>query len=505
MSSVPQSWPAVVLLQPADDGVDAPLAELNAELARRIVSEFADDVLHLIVVDGDPPPETSGRGQPTVRYVTAPPEPTKACQAIQAAVAANALPFAYTVLDVSARSPGLQNLLVDWLGTHALPKGLHRRLIRLRRTPPPFVHTLSEIDAVGWSVLATVFLEPDAGTRRGPGFVNTLKERFGRRLGWNPPISGATSPNPLPGVRHDLLPEEVRVTRLWGPPPPDRDASWARFVRAVTRRRVGVALGGSGAWGFSHVALLQQLGVSGVPVDMLASASSGSVIAGYYAALGPPGLELVLQRGWRLDAAVVGSIFDMGVLEFVIGLDTGFPALDQLELMFYPVTTNLTTMTSDRVVNASVPWGVRASSTAPGLFAATATGDAVFVDGAVADNVPASLVAWLGASLVVASNALPAPADIPRPCDATLTLSPFFRIRELGASLSLMFHDVGDWESVDFITYDPPQTSYPLARTFMFNAAKQVYRQTLEQSEFQLAIRRARAAWEQLSRARTGL
>ena len=40
-------------------------------------------------------------------------------------------------------------------------------------------------------------------------------------------------------------------------------------MRAVTWRRVGVALGGSGAWGYAHVALMRQLEAHGVPIDLL--------------------------------------------------------------------------------------------------------------------------------------------------------------------------------------------------------------------------------------------
>lgn len=501
MNTPATTWPAIVLLQPVADGIVAPLSELNTELARRIVSEFQDDVLHLIGVPGEPPASTQGRGEPTVRYFTLPPEPTRGCEAVLAAIELNARAFAYTLVDVSSTSPGFLNLLVDYLGAHPLPEGLHRRLVRLRQTPPPFVDTPGDVDAEGWSVVAAVFLgAPDPG----PSFRRAFADRWMTRLGWKPPVTAATTPNPPPGSHRKEVPEEVRLQRLWDTTE-DRSPSWARFVRAVTRRRVGVALGGSGAWGFSHVALLQRLGEEQIPIDMLASSSSGSVIAGYYAALGDDGLKLVLNRGWCLDLAAIGCVFDMGVLEFMVGHDTGFLPLDSLELLFYPVTTNLTTMSSDRVVRASLPWGVRASSTAPGFFAATATDDAVFVDGAVADNVPGELIEWLGATLVVSSNALPAPADVKRPSRFMMAFNPFFRIQEIGASLSFMFHDVGDWESVNTIVYDPPQTSYPLARTFMFNAAKAVYRQTLEQSEFQRTIRRSRAAWEQLSKARTGL
>ncbi len=68
-----------------------------------------------------------------------------------------------------------------------------------------------------------------------------------------------------------------------------------RLGRMIRGRTVGVALGGGGAWGFSHISLLRQLIDQGLPIDYISGTSFGSLVAGLYAAGGLPALEKLLE------------------------------------------------------------------------------------------------------------------------------------------------------------------------------------------------------------------
>src|SRR5205814_2060077 len=74
-------------------------------------------------------------------------------------------------------------------------------------------------------------------------------------------------------------------------PKPMRD-SFSRLGRAMTHRRVGLALGGSGAWSYGHVALIHALLALDVPIDMVSGSSGGAIAGTYYCARGEAGLDI---------------------------------------------------------------------------------------------------------------------------------------------------------------------------------------------------------------------
>ena len=90
--------------------------------------------------------------------------------------------------------------------------------------------------------------------------------------------------------------------------------------------------------------------------------------------------------------------------------------------------------------------------------------DAIFVDGAVTDNVPANLVDYLGADLVVATNPLP-PPPVMKP-EGLLSrlfheINPWFRFQTFTSSLNLMFHDFGNYDAEGYLLYAPPPKLWP--------------------------------------------
>ena len=65
----------------------------------------------------------------------------------------------------------------------------------------------------------------------------------------------------------------------------------------VSLPRIGLVLSGGGLRGASHVGVLQALVEHGVPIDVIAGASAGAVIAAYYAAVGLTIDELMDDAG----------------------------------------------------------------------------------------------------------------------------------------------------------------------------------------------------------------
>ncbi len=522
----PKLWPAVVLLQPMPDIGDVPLRSMALGIGEALSDDFGDATLVMLVEPGRGTPSIDTSRNPATVVVKVSTDWVKASNRVIKLIKQHGLNFAYTLIDASAMGGGFIDHLQNTIGDAGLNDRLHRRLVQIGKvhpgSPPPLNHVPDT-----WTVLRTELLtepQPTANLRRRDT-LSEMGKRAMKRLRRDGRESRAEA-YPDEPVRTELV--RVRMTYTQD----TAVGNYSLWGRAVTNRRVGLALGGSGAWGYAHAALINRLtlhkadvsadrtvhdafmALEGddirVPVDMIASASSGSLIGSYYAVLGNEGLDIVINNGARYGWAMAGSVITSLCLEASIAVDTGFVPLDQLETMFFPVTTNLTHMEPEFVTRSDVPWAVRASATAPGAFASTLSKDAIYVDGAIGDNVPATLVDWLGADLVFATNPLPPPDNMrvnvpPNPIVVAFKeFAPFFRFRQLLSSFALMFHKVGEYEANQYILYDPPPDHFPLMGTFDFADARQIYLDVLKEPEFNACVAQCKYAWTLLAQPRTG-
>jgi hypothetical protein len=144
-----------------------------------------------------------------------------------------------------------------------------------------------------------------------------------------------------------------------------------RWARAVLDQRVGVALGGSGAFGYRNVALLEALEARGVPVDFVSGCSSGALIGAYLCVLGAAGLSRVVERGPAFAQAVPLLPFSTRPIEWALDADLHGARLEALDRPLLPVATDIARGRPVVLTRGTVAFGVRASAAAPGLFAPT--------------------------------------------------------------------------------------------------------------------------------------
>src|SRR4030042_641552 len=143
-------------------------------------------------------------------------------------------------------------------------------------------------------------------------------------------------------------------------------------------KRVGLALGGGGAKGLSHIAFLQALDELGVRPAVIAGTSIGAVIAGFYAA-GVSGSQLeqiVKDMGFKdlyklvLDFSILSNsaIYKgKGVEDF---LSRAIPArpFAEAEIPLKVVATDFWNRKEVVFTSGSLITAIRASMAMPALF-----------------------------------------------------------------------------------------------------------------------------------------
>jgi NTE family protein len=167
-------------------------------------------------------------------------------------------------------------------------------------------------------------------------------------------------------------------------------------------KRIGVALGGGGAKGLSHIAFLQALDELGVRPAVIAGTSVGAIIAGFYAA-GVSGSQLeqiVKDLGFRdlykmaLDFSILSNsaIYKgKGVEEF---LSRAIPAqrFEELEIPLKVVATDFWNRREVVFTSGSLITAIRASMAMPALFEPVQFNGQVLIDGGAVNPLPYDII-----------------------------------------------------------------------------------------------------------------
>ncbi len=206
------------------------------------------------------------------------------------------------------------------------------------------------------------------------------------------------------------------------------------------RPRVGLVLSGGGARGAAHVGVLKVLDEMRVPVDAIAGTSMGAVVGGLYASgMSAREIEtLIRSLNWQDAFRDRPPREDLGfrrkqdernfLVRYALGLkEEGFvlpPGLvqgqkleqvlrnaalpvaevqrfDQLPIPFRAIATDLETGQPVVMDSGDVVTAMRASMSAPGVFAPAQRDGRLLVDGGLVENLPIDTARAMGVDVLI--------------------------------------------------------------------------------------------------------
>ena len=192
---------------------------------------------------------------------------------------------------------------------------------------------------------------------------------------------------------------------------PNRSEDYARLARWLAGTAVGLVLSGGGARGFAHIGVLRAFRDQQVPVDFVAGASMGAIVAAQHAmGLDPPAIVELMRGSYVSDrgrpdftipyVAVRSGAATNTVLKRLFG-DT---LIEDLPIPFFCVSSNLVDATTVVHARGRLWQAVRSSCSIPGLVPPVRFADDLLVDGGLLDNLPVAAMRERCRGRVVASD-----------------------------------------------------------------------------------------------------
>jgi NTE family protein len=187
------------------------------------------------------------------------------------------------------------------------------------------------------------------------------------------------------------------------------DAPYAAPLQRMSKTQpvVGLVLGAGGSRGFAHVGVLKAFEEAGIEVDVIVGVSSGAVVAALHAGGMRAGeLEanaLAIEDNDLLDFTLFGpGVIEGGRLQAYINEMLHNRPIEALQKPFAVIAAERETSRMMIFNRGNTGLAVRASASVPKLFWPVLIRGTEYVDGGVANRVPASVARQMGADIVIA-------------------------------------------------------------------------------------------------------
>jgi NTE family protein len=254
------------------------------------------------------------------------------------------------------------------------------------------------------------------------------------------------------------------------------------------RPKLGVVLEGGGALGLAHIGVLQWMEENRIPVSYVAGTSMGGLVGGIYATGRSPAEVKEITNGinWddvlrgqtpfqdlsfrrKQDAHEVPNSLEFGLrkgLQFPGGFNTGqqvtlildrvalpyseLKSFNDLPIPFACVATDLVSGKPHVFRSGPLSLALRSTMSLPGIFTPVRTGDHIYADGGLLNNIPIDVAKEMGADIVIGIHLETQPLSPSEP------LSSF---AVLGQSISVMIaaNELRSMEQADVLVTVPLQ------------------------------------------------
>jgi len=181
-----------------------------------------------------------------------------------------------------------------------------------------------------------------------------------------------------------------------------------KAIRKNCRRpKIGLALGGGGARGLTHIGVLKTLEKNNIKPDFIAGTSMGAVIGAAYAAgHSPESIEQIAKTtDWReivnFTVPKSGLIQSFKIEEKLKDLTLN-KTFEQLKIPFRAVAVNISKREKVVFHKGDLARAIRASIAIPGVFTPVQIGHNLYVDGGLVDPTPYDVVKDMGADIIIA-------------------------------------------------------------------------------------------------------
>jgi NTE family protein len=292
--------------------------------------------------------------------------------------------------------------------------------------------------------------------------------------------------------------------------------------RVAHRPRIGLVLEGGGALGLAHIGVIQWLEEHRIPVRYVSGTSMGALIGGVYATGhspdeirrvisgikwdevlrgGTPYQDLSFRR--KEDAQDYPNSLEFGLrhgIQFPEGFNSGQQVgliLDKIALPYsevkdfndFPisfacVSTDLASGKQQIFRSGSLALALRSTMSLPGIFTPVRSGDHIFADGALLDNLPVDVAQDMGADLTIAVHLQVKPLDPKDPLSTFTVLGRSLSVviaanelRSMEQADVLVSVPLGDFSSFDYakademikLGYAAAETKSPVLSAFSLN------------------------------------
>lgn len=175
-----------------------------------------------------------------------------------------------------------------------------------------------------------------------------------------------------------------------------------RLARAIAGKTVGVVMSGGGARAYAHIGAVKAMRERRVPIDFVAGASMGAIIAACVAmGWSDHEIEARIRDGFVTSNPLGDHVFPVVALtrgervEERLKRHFGETRIEDLEIPFFCTSSEMTRGVTRVHRRGLLREALRASIALPGILPPVVSGDELLVDGAVMNNFPTDLMANL--------------------------------------------------------------------------------------------------------------